>query len=262
MNLIIKKYFKNMMNEKFKNYLIVAVIIFLIMAVSAYVGLYARSISPSRTFNVSGEGKVVAVPDVAELSFGVLTEGGKDLAKLTKENNDKINLIIGSLKGSGVQEKDIVTEFYNISPRYQYFNCNAPAAGSAPCPPAEIVGYSVNQNVAVKIRDIKKAGDILSAVVERGANTVSGLSFVVEDPSAIQNQARAKAIAKAKETAALMASAGGFRLGKIISVQEVSSSPQPLTFSDKMGMGGGGGAGIEPGTQDIHSAIMLIYEIR
>lgn len=240
----------------------IAIFAFLALVTFTYLGLYAKSIVPHRTFNVSGEGKVVVVPDVAELSFGVLTEGGKDLAKLTKENNDKINLIIGSLKGSGVQEKDIVTEFYNISPRYQYFNCNPPVSGSAPCPPAEIVGYSVNQNVAVKIRDIKKAGDILSAVVERGANTVSGLSFIVEDPSAIQNQARAKAIVKAKETAALMASAGGFRLGKIVSVQEGVSSPQPLTFSDKMGMGGGGGAGIEPGTQDIRSTIALIYEIR
>jgi len=253
------------MGEKFKNYfgfLAIVVLVFLMMTISAYVSLYARSIALNRTFSASGEGKVTVVPDIAVLSFGVLTEGGLNLTNLTKQSNDKINTIISSLKEGGVGDKDIVTQFY-ITPRYQYFSCNAPAMGSAPCPPAEIVGYSVNQNVTVKIRDIKKAGDILSAVVDRGANTVSGLSFTVDDPSAIQNQAREMALAKAKETAGLIAASGGFCLGKIVSVQEGVSSPQPVTVANGLGgIGGGGGTAIEPGSQDIKATITLTYEMQ
>lgn len=258
------------MDEKNKDrygFWVVLVFAFLAIAISSYISLYARSIAPNRTFAVSGAGKIAVVPDVAELSFGVLTEGGKNLTQLTKENNDKINLIIGSLKDSGIRENDIITGFYNIMPRYQYFSCNAPVSGSTPCPPAEIVGYSVNQNVNVKIRDIKKAGDILSAVVVKGANTVSGITFTVDDPGAIQNQAREKAITNAQETAGLIAASGGFKLGKIVSVQEGVSSLQPVTAFDKGagigGMGGGGsGAAIEPGSQDVTATVTLIYEIR
>jgi hypothetical protein len=253
-----------MIEEKIKNnygIIIIAILAFFAIEGMMYVNSYDRSIAPNRTFAVSGEGKVTVVPDVANISFGVLTEGGKDIAGLTKNNNDKANLIIDSLKQNGVQEKDIVTQQYSIAPRYQYFSCNN-VSSVRPCPPAEIVGYSVNQNVSVKIRDIKKAGDILNGVVSNGANNVSGLSFTVDDPTAVQNQARENAIAKAKETAGLIATAGGFGLGRIISVQEGFSSPQPMVFSEKAAIGSGASATIEPGTQDVQATITLIYEIR
>lgn len=255
-----------MIDEKFKNnYGIIIIAIFAFFAIEGmmYVNSYDRSIAPNRTFAVSGEGKVTVVPDVAEISFGVLTEGGKNIAELTKENTAKANVIIASLKGKGIQEKDIATQAYSITPRYQYYSCNNyQTTGGKPCPPAEIVGYSVNQSVDVKIRDIKTAGDVLSAVVDGGANNVSGLSFTVDDPTAVQNQARENAIAKAKETAGLIAASGGFSLGRIVSVQEGITSPQPIMFSEKAAIASGTSPTIEPGTQDIKSTITLIYEIR
>lgn len=255
---------EKMMEEKLKKYygfFAMIIFFFLAMAIVAYISVYSRSVAPNRTFAVTGEGKVTATPDIASLSLGVLTEGGKDLASLAKDNNNKINNIIGSLKGKGVQDSDIATQVYNIIPRYQYFACNASASGSTPCPPAEIVGYSVSQNVTVKIRDIKKAGDIVNGVVGSGANTVSGLSFFVDDLSPLQDQAREKAIVRAKEIAGLIAASGGFSLGKIASVQEGISNPAPVAIMDKSGFGGGS-APIESGSQDISATVTLVYEIQ
>ncbi|MBI2628098.1 MAG: SIMPL domain-containing protein [Candidatus Niyogibacteria bacterium] len=258
------------MDKKIKNYLGIAVISGIaLLAISSfwYVDSFSKSITLSRTFSANGEGKVAAVPDVAQLSFGVLTEGGKNLTNLQKENTDKLNKAIAFLKENGIEEKDIKTQFYDIAPRYKYFSCPPLSGESAvSCPPSEIVGYTINQSVLVKIRELNKAGDVVAGVVNNGANTVSGLSFTVDDQTELQNQARAKAIAEAKRKARAIAEAGGFRLGKLISINENGSFPLSMPYALEFGGKGGSedfrSAALEPGSQEIRVSVTLIYEIR
>lgn len=258
------------MDTKIKNYLGIAIItgiVFLIIVGLWYASAFSRSVAPSRTFSVAGEGKVIALPDVAELNLGVLTEGGKNLADLQKENTEKVNRVAAFLKENGIDEKDVRTQFYNITPRYQYFSC-PPSVNKGEivsCPPAEIVGYTINQSVSVKIRDLNKTGDIIAGVVENGVNTVSGPAFTVDDPTDLQNKAREEAIARAKEKAKAVAKAGGFRLGKLISISEGISFPQPVPFGEQFALGKGGdfgGPSIEPGSQEIRVNVNLSYEIK
>ncbi len=238
-----------------------------IIAVFWYVSAYSRTATPERTFFVSGQGKAVAVPDIAQISIGVLTEGEKNLTALQKENTDKINKIISYLKEQGIDKKDIKTEYYNISPRYQNIDCpvilQTFPERIAPCPTGkqEIIGYTINQNLSVKVRNLDKAGDILAGSVERGANNVYGPNFTIDDPISLQNEAREKAIKQAREQAKSMAKAGGFRLGKLISIDEGFSGPIPL-FEGKVLDAGGVGPSIEPGSQEIIVTITIIYEIR
>ena len=252
-----------------KNYfsLVKAFLLFLfIIAVFWYVSAYSRSVVPERTFMVSGEGKVVAVPDIAELSIGVLTEGGKNLTELQKQNTEKINRIISYLKEQGIDQKDIKTEYYNISPRYQSTPCQLYLQTYPeiirPCPPSEIIGYSISQNISVKVRDLSKAGDILAQAVERGANTVYGPNFTIDDPVSLQNQAREEAIRQAKGKAKSMAKAGGFRVGKLVSIQEGFSGPIPFLGAEVKDAGAVGGPILEPGSQEVVITINLTYEIR
>lgn len=249
------------------SYLRIAVTAALVVGMLAalwYVASYAKSVLPGRTFFSTAESKVVAVPDVAELHLGVLTEGGKNLAALQKENSEKVNRIHAFLKQQGVGEKDTKTQSYTISPRYQYFSCPAPRGeGAVSCPPPEIMGYSIAQTVAVKIRNLDKAGDILAGAVDNGANTVGGLTFTVDDPTKIENQAREEATMKAREKAKSMARAGGFRLGKLISISEgFAQPPMQLEAAVREGMGGGGSPAIQPGSQEIRVEVTLTYEMR
>lgn len=257
------------MDTKITKYLgiaIVAGIALSIIALFWYVSAFSKSVVPNRTFAVSGEGKVVAVPDVAELFFGVLTEGGKNLADLQKENTNKANNVIAFLKENDVDEKDIKTQSYNITPRYQYYACPSPKYGNdaATCPPSEIVGYSVNQSVLVKIRELNKAGDIVAGVVGKGANTISGPTFTVDDPTDLQNQAREEAIGKAKAKAKTIARAGGFRLGKLLALSEGISLPTPLPYESFAFAKGGDfeNPSIEPGSQEIKVSVTLNYEMK
>jgi hypothetical protein len=234
-----------------------------------YAGSYADSIQPSsfRSFMVTGEGKVTAVPDVAQVSFSVLSEGGKDLGSLQTKNTEKMNTAIEFLKEQGIDEKDIKTQQYNISPRYQYYSCPTQTYSAQPCPPADIVGYTINQNVEVKIRDFAKIGEVLGGLVENGANTVSQLAFTIDDPTAVEMEARAEAIEKAKAKAYQVADFGGFSVGRLLSVDESNYYPRPMMYKEVLGMGGAemdaaSAPSIQPGSQEVTVSVMLRYEIK
>ncbi len=274
--------------DKLPSYVKIAIIVALAAgsyAVITYANSFARSSEPGnyRSFAVSAEAKVVAVPDVATLNLQVITEGGKDLAALEQSNTDKVNKVIDFVKNQGVNDKDIKTSGYQLNPRYQNYTCSpqptimmmAPSGGSvAPsrptsvCPPAEIVGYQIIQTLEVKVRDFKKLGAIIQGVVAAGANSVSGPNFTVDDPSALLAEAKGEAIKKARDQAAIIARAGGFRLGSILSIDESG----PINFMS--GLGGGMEMGvakssqaaptpvIEPGSQEYSSTVTVRFEIR
>jgi len=249
-------------------------------AAMTFSGAYARSIQPSsfRSFAASGEGKVVAVPDVAQFWFSVTTEGGKDLAKINTDNTNQYNKAVEFLKSKGIAKEDIETTESNISPRYQNYSCVTspvmPYDGGAtivrPCPPADIVGYTVRKSITVKIRDFSKIGEAMAGVVDNGANEVGSLSFAIDDRTKVENAAREDAIRKAKEKAQAIAKAGGFRLGRLLAIEEGGITP-PYYYGREMAMDSAqamGGAGksspspsIEPGSDKVTITVTLRYEI-
>jgi len=241
---------------------IVLIIALLIFAISIlwYVYSFSKSGIINRSFSVSGQDKITAVPDILQFSFSVITEGGKNLVDLQKINSEKINKAIAYLKANKIKDTDIKTQNYLIEPRYENYICKDNV-----CPPPVIVGYTVKQIILVKVRDFDKIGNILTGIVENGANSVSDLSFTIDDSSKLENQARIEAITKAKEKAKAMAKASGFRLGKLISINESGGG---LYNKAAINYGVGGGMtseitpNIEPGSQEIVVNVNLQYEIK
>ncbi|MFH1162078.1 MAG: SIMPL domain-containing protein [Candidatus Jorgensenbacteria bacterium] len=233
-------------------------------AVWSYARTYSQSIEPSsfRSFSVSGEGKAVAIPDIASFTFSVVTEGGKDIGALQLGNTEKANAAVAFVKGEGVEAKDIRTQAYRLEPRYQYYACKTGA-----CLPPEIVGYTITQSVAVKVRDFAKIGGLLSGVLENGANAVADFQFTVDDPTAVQAEARAEAVTRAKAKADEVAKAAGFSVGRLLSIDEGGGyQPMYSMAAESLGRGGGPTAAptptIEPGSQEVTVNVMLRYEIK
>lgn len=256
------------MNSFLKNLLGIALIATL--AGSLYFGFlitktYDRSSSPTnfRSFTVQGEGKAVGVPDIAGFSFDVITEGDTDIATLQSENAEKMNAAIAFVTKQGIDKKDIKTAQYSIQPRYETNNC---VYGSGkPCPPAQIVGYTISQSVHIKVRDFKKISSLLTGVVANGANTVSDLQFAIDDTTSVENTARAEAIKKAQEKAQSTAKAAGFSLGRLLEISESFSSPynQPRVYMESKAMAADSAVApaIEAGSQEVNISITLKYEI-
>lgn len=215
-----------------------------------YIG---RPMSERDTITLSADGKVVAIPDIATTSIGVTTEA-KTVASAQKENTEKMNAILEKMKSLGIDEKDLRTENYSVYPLYDWRDGIRIDRG-----------FSVNQSLLVKIRDLSKTGEALAAATELGANQVGGLNFTIDDPEALEQEARLEAIAKAQEKAQAVADAAGITLGKMVGFSETSNGQQPVyrgyALDQAIGLGGGGAPDIAEGSQDVVVNVSVTYEV-
>lgn len=214
--------------------------------------------NPKNTISVSAEGKVQAVPDLATVNLGVLTQGGS-AATVQDENSKKINKIIEFVKNQGISKEDIATSQFNIYPQQDY------QAGRT-----IITGYQANQTITVKIRGVDKSaeklGKILDGVTNNGANQINGVNLSFDDPDDLRQQARKQAIGKAKEKAGELAKIAGLRLGKVVNLSESGNTPGPIPYyADGFGAGGAERSiapKIEPGSQDVTATMTVVFEVK
>lgn len=214
----------------------------------------------TNTMSFTAEGKVKAVPDLATVNLGVVTQG-KTSGEVQSENSKKINKIIEFIKQQGISKDDISTTQFTITPMYNYTNGKN-----------EITGYESRQTITVLLRGIDKSNDALGVIIskatEQGVNEITNVSLSFDDPDNLRQKAREQAVEKAKARAQELARALGVKIGRILSVtQSGSNTPQPSPYMG-YGMGGGYGGGssaspnVEPGTQDIIESMTLTFELK
>jgi len=238
-----------------------AVVLFflLLFAFTKFVGPIPFSLNSivtnkTDTFSVSGEGKVTMIPDIAVVSVGV-TAQGPTVTKVQQELNAKINAVSSAVKKLGIEEKDIKTSYYNISPTYDYES-----------PTRQITGYQANSSLTIKVRKIDSANNVIDQATTQGANEVHGVTFDVDDKTKAENQAREQAVSDAKSKAEAAAKAAGFTLGRIINYSEGGgAAPRPVMYDSAKAMstaGGGVPTEVEPGSSELMVTVSLSYEIR
>jgi len=249
--------------------LIVLMVYLGVLALSTLKGIkyVGAGVPATNTISVQGEGDVFAVPDTAQFSATVMETAG-DVETAQNQADQKGNDIKKYLSGAGVDEKDIQTTDYSVSPQYEYQRATSAACTNGYCPPGRqvLTGYQVSETLTVKVRDTKKAGDLLAGVGSRGASQVSGLNFTVADEDDLQKQARDKAIAQAKEKARQLASSLGVSLVRVVGFSE-NGSVSPMPYAAKaMSFAAQDTAApaapeISPGQNKITSNVTLSYEI-
>jgi uncharacterized protein YggE len=202
---------------------------------------------------VSGTGEVTVTPDVAILTLGV--EAQETTVKAAQsEATSAMSAVMAALKSNGVADKDIQTQWYNISQVTRWDDKTSEQITT---------GYSVTNMVTVKIRDISKAGTIIDAVAEAGGNStrINGISFTVDDPAVYNTQAREKAMQDAAAKAQQLATLAGVTLGKVTYISESGSYiPQPIRLFDSYG-GASGSTPISAGELDITLSVQVAYAI-
>ncbi len=206
------------------------------------------------TIIIQGEGKVTSKPDLALIDLGVTTDGAT-VKEAQKNNTQKMNAVIAAVKVLGVEEKDRQTANYSIFPKYQYDQGKQ-----------TVIGYTVSQDVSVKVRDLDKAGDVLAKAGELGANQIGGLRFGVDDPQVLKVEARSKAIDDARTKAEALAKQLGLSIVKVVTFSESSGSvmpPQPY-FAKAIDLASSVGPPpeIESGSLDVISSVSVTFEVR
>jgi uncharacterized protein len=190
-----------------------------VLAIFSTNPVFAEDVRTMRTIVITGHGEVSAVPDLAVVSLGVSTQGNS--AREALDGNSKsMKALLDTLTKAGIEARDMATSNFSIGPRLDYGNNNNK--------PPKVVGYDVNNMVTITIRKIDDVGDILDVAVSTGSNTINGITFSVSKPDALLTDARKAAVVDARSKAELYATAGGFKLGDIISLSETSLSQAPV----------------------------------
>lgn len=175
---------------------------------------------------LTGTGTVRAAPDMATINTGVTTQA-QTAREALDANTEAMGALIAALREAGLDDDDIQTTDFTVSPQYVYSDGRDDNGYSLP---PRIEGYQVSNAVTIAVHDLDNLGAVLDRAVSVGANTVNGISFSVEDPAELYRKARGLAFEDAHDKALTYAEAAGVRLGDLEEIREMpmNNGPQPM----------------------------------
>jgi uncharacterized protein YggE len=138
----------------------------------------------------------------------------------------------------------------------------SPKSEAAPAPAIKLPQgfYTATNNVEVTIRDLDRAGQVLSAATSAGANQLYGIRFEIEDPAPLQAEARKKAVEDARARAERLAQLAGVKLGPAVSIVELDgggSGPMPMMAMARADAA----APVERGELTISTTVQIVYAL-
>lgn len=202
--------------------------------------------------SVTATGSVFLVPDVVDIDLGVQTQA-TTVGSAVSTNNRLAAAVMSALTEQGIQNSDIQTSYFSVSPQQQYDNTGTPTGD---------VTYWVDNIIHVKLRQPDKLGDVLQSAIAAGANSVQGVSYSVSDPSQAQADARQKAIEIAQARANLIASAAGVRLGQPTTISVSVGLPGPRTTGAVAAEDGpGSNVSVSPGSLEVQAQVTISYSL-
>ncbi|CAN5289285.1 oxidative stress defense protein [soil metagenome] len=173
--------------------------------------------------DVQAEGNTTRTPDLATIRAGVVTQAATAATALG-ENAQRMTRAIDALRKAGVAARDMQTATVNLSPQYRYADGQVPA----------ITGYQATNTVAIRFRDIARAGTILDTLGGVGVNQIDGPSLSIGNTDGALDEARIAAVRIARARADLYAKAAGLSVARIVSIAESGSNdgvaPGPVMF--------------------------------
>jgi uncharacterized protein len=224
-----------------------------VLLASALLVLAVSSISAQETtpkgITVSGQGEVFAAPDIARISVGVTTED-KDAARAAAANAKLAQKTVESLLGAGIAKKDVQTSQFSVQPVLDY-----------KVSPPRVTGYQVSNVVRATVRDLSRVGDAIDRSIAAGANNVQGISFEIENDSALRDQALKQAVKAASDKAKVLADALGVNLVSVIAASESVGRPIYPMMMARSEIAGAPQTPVLPGQVSVTASVTVVYNI-
>jgi uncharacterized protein YggE len=199
---------------------------------------------------VTGSGAVSGTPDTLKLAIGVQVKAPTVTAALAAANG-KAAAVQTSLRGHGVQSKDLQTSGLSVQPDYTQ-------SGARPV----LSGYQVSESLTASLRDLATAGAAISAAAQAGGDStrIDSITLDLPDTGTLVSAARERAFAEAKSKAEQYAKAAGVGLGSVTGIQEsVATPPSPVYAMPSMAAAGA--VPIAAGSQQVSVEVTVEYAI-
>jgi uncharacterized protein YggE len=186
--------------------------------VLALPGLAAAAEVPLRIVSVTGSGEVKAQPDMAYLTLGVDARR-PTLNEARAEVNATVEKILALTRELKIEPRHVDSTRLNVQPDYRWDEKTSRQV---------LLGYVVNRQVEIELRDLDKLGPLLERAVTAGANQVSSPRLDSSKRKELERQALANAVEDARLNADALARAAGTRLGPVQNLSAGGGGPQPV----------------------------------
>ena len=163
-----------------------------------------------RPFGISVFGSSITriEPDMVSLKFAVsrLAQHPKEAFRDAHNGTQNIRAFLAQSEIS-----DVSTSRVTLSQTFRYTGNES-----------RFVGYTAKIAFHVLLRDLERMEDVLSGVVDAGANEISSVDFQTSRLKEVRADARRRAVAAAREKAENYCAAAGLTLGPVIHIEDVN----------------------------------------
>lgn len=170
--------------------------------------------------SVNGTGETQISADTAIISLGVSARD-KDVLQAQQKVNTAIASIRKALIEQGVKEENINTDYINIYAIYDYSGDRE-----------QVMAYSADSTLAIKITDIDTVGALIDVSFAAGANTLNGITFSASNTDDAEAESLKKAVSDAKAKAEILAEAAGLKITGIEVISEGGAYSYSNTVSN------------------------------
>ncbi len=200
---------------------------------------------------VTAEARVDQVPDLAEITAGVVTTAAT-ASEASRQNAQQMARVIAAVRGARVAEADIQTVGLSLQPQYDYQDRKAP----------QLTGYQAQNTVSVKLRDLQRSGAVIDALVTAGSNQIGGPTFRIANEEPVLDKARTQAVAKARARAELYARAAGMRVKRIARIVEGGAEPPRPMPTMRMSMAADSApTPVQPGQVGLSAQVTIDFDL-
>ena len=192
-------------NEMTKKILLVFAI-----ALSANSAL-AQSTVDRPLITVTGQAEIMVVPDEVAFNLRVVTMD-KDLLVAQAKNDQTVKAVLALARQYQIPPTQMQTDHITLSERY--------TDEDETKEPPVFLGYTVSKRVAIVLRDVSKAEQLLADIFKSGVTRIDDVDFRTTQVRKYKDQARAMAIKAAQEKAIALTREIGQTIGKAYSITE------------------------------------------
>lgn len=209
-----------------------AVLVFLgLIAVARSLAAQDRSTTSPipNTVWVGADGKFESEPDTVLVQFDISAQEDK-LQEANQKANRAADQVRQLLRTNGLDPKDAEVGRFSVQPVYDYKT-----------PKRKLVGYRVDTNISIKLKDFSKVGPITEGLANMADVTGDqSLSYLLDDMQAAKIKAVEDALPRARAEANAVARFSGRTLGELsyASVDTYEPTPiRPMVFAKQASVG-------------------------
>jgi uncharacterized protein YggE len=222
--------------------------------VAAPLRAQAPAASPQEPVVVaSGEAVAQAAPDRAWISMAAESRAPSP-REAQRRTAELMRPVLEALRKARVPDDAVRTTGYDLQQEFDFTNGKRVPRG-----------YVARNSIEVRVDDVSRVGELLEAVVNQGATSVSGLRFDLKDHAKLEREAVRLAVVNARLKAEAAAAGAGRTLDRLVRIDETSGAPPPtpMQFARAMAAEAAGGAPpVSVGQIEVRAQVTVTFSLK